>query len=116
MKTLRRLTSGNEPLVAPELLYVECASALVAGVRRNRWNGSDADAAYRLLVGLPLHAVSDRRHLERAWEMSRRYDNHPVYDMLYAAAAEAAGTVLITADETLLQRLGHLGCVRRPGT
>jgi predicted nucleic acid-binding protein len=63
---------------------------------------------------LPLQAVSDRRHLERAWELSRRYDNHPVYDMVYAAAAEALQTTLITADETLLRRLGHLGWVRGP--
>ncbi len=103
-------------MMAPELLYVECASVLVAGVRRNRWSGSDADAAYGLLMRLPVQKVSDRRHLERAWELSRRYDNHPVYDMLYAATAEAVGTVLITADETLLQRLGHLGWVQRPGT
>jgi predicted nucleic acid-binding protein len=34
--------------------------------------------------------------------------------MLYAATAEAFDTVFITADETLLQRLGHLGWVRRP--
>jgi predicted nucleic acid-binding protein len=67
-------------------------------------------------MGLPLQAVSDRRYVERAWELSRRYDNHPVYDMLYAATAEALGTTLITADETLLQRLGHLGWVRRTDT
>jgi predicted nucleic acid-binding protein len=114
MKTLRALTRRNEAVMAPELLYVECASALVAGVRRNRWTGSDADAAYGILMRLPLQAVSDRRHLDRAWELSRRYDNHPVYDMLYAATAEALGTTLITADETLLQRLAHLGWVRRP--
>ena len=116
MKTLHRLTRANDPVVAPELLYVECASALVGGVRRNRWTGSDADTAYELLMRLPVQAVSDRRHLERAWELSRRYDNHPVYDMLYAATAEAFDTVFITADATLLQRLGHLGWVRRPGT
>ena len=115
MKTLQRLTRANDAVVAPELLYVECASALVAGVRRNRWTGRDADAAYGLLMRLPVKAVSDRRHLDRAWELSRRYDNHPVYDMLYAATAEAAGTVLITADETLLGRLGNLGWVQRPG-
>ncbi len=115
MKTLQILTRANDALVAPELLYVECASALGAGVRRNRWTGTDADAAYRLLMRLPIKAVSDRRHLERAWELSRRHDNHPVYDMLYAATAEAAGTLFITADETLLLRLGHLGWVRRPG-
>jgi predicted nucleic acid-binding protein len=115
MKTLQLLTRGNHVVVAPELLYVECASALVAGVRRNRWTGIEADAAYGLLMRLPVKAVSDRRHLDRAWELSRRYDNHPVHDMLYAATAEAAGTVLITADETLLERLGNLGWVERPG-
>jgi len=115
MKTLHRLTRGNDAVIAPELLYVECASVLVAGVRRNRWSGFDADAAFGLLMRLPVQAVSDRRHLERAWELSRRYDNHPVYDMLYAATAEASNTVLITADETLLKRLSHLSWVQRPG-
>ncbi len=62
-----------------------------------------------------VECVSDRRHLARAWELSRRYDNHPVYDMLHAAIAEAAGMVFITADETLLERLGNLAWVRRPG-
>ena len=116
MKTLHQLTRANDSVVAPELLYIECSSALVAGVRRNRWTGTDADAAFALLMRLPVTTVSDHRHLDRAWELSRRYDNHPVYDMLYAAAAEAAGTVLITADETLLGRLGSLGWVQRPGT
>jgi predicted nucleic acid-binding protein len=114
MQTLQRLTRESDQLVAPELLYVECASALVAGVRRNRWSGTDADAAYRLLKRLPVRGVNDRRYLDRAWELSRRYDNHPVYDMLYVASAEAAGTTFITADETLLRRLGHLGWVRSP--
>jgi predicted nucleic acid-binding protein len=116
MRTLRRLIGARDAIVAPELLFVECANALVAGVRRSRWSGADADAAYGLLTRLPVRSVSDSRHLDRAWELSRRYDNHPVYDMLYAATAEAARTVLITADETLLQRLGRLGWIQRPGT
>jgi predicted nucleic acid-binding protein len=115
MATLRRLSRANELIVAPELLFVECASALAAGVRRHRWTGAAADVAYGVLAALPVQAVSDRRHIGRAWEMSRRYDNHPFYDMLYAAAAEATGAVFITADEMLLQRLGHLGWVQRPG-
>lgn len=116
MRTLQRLTREPDAVIAPELLFVECASALAAGVRRHRWSGAAADTAYGLLMRLPVRAVNDRRHLERAWELSRRYDNHPVYDMLYAATAEAAGTVLITADETLLHRLGRLGWVQRPST
>src|ERR1700693_6298835 len=64
MKTLHRLTRANDPAMAPELLYIECASALVAGVRRSRWTGSAADAAYGLRVRLAVQAVSDRRYLE----------------------------------------------------
>ncbi len=115
METLRRLIRTNEAVLAPELLFVECASALAAGVRRRRWTGAAADGAYGLLTRLPVQTVSDRRHLDRAWEMSRRYDNHPVYDMLYAATAEAAGTVLFTADQTLFDRLGNLGWVQLAG-
>ena len=115
MRTLLRLSRQNAVVLAPELLYVECASALATGVRRNRSTGAEADAAYTRLVRLPVRLVSDRRHLDRAWELSRRYDNHPVYDMLYAATAEAARTVLITMDEGLLQRLARHGWVERPG-
>lgn len=114
--TLRGLIRDGESIVAPELLFVECASALAAGVRRRRWTGAQADAAYDLLAELPVQAVGDRRYLDRAWEMSRRYDNHPVDDMLYAATADAFGAVFITADEVLLRRLSRLGWVQRPGT
>ncbi|MBO0838126.1 MAG: type II toxin-antitoxin system VapC family toxin [Actinobacteria bacterium] len=116
MATLRRLTRDGEAIVAPELLFVECANALAAGVRRRRWTGAQADAAYDLLAALPVRAVGDRRYLDRAWEMSRRYDNHPVHDMLYAATADAFGAVFITADEVLLRRLSRLGWVQRPRT
>ncbi|MGH7763734.1 MAG: type II toxin-antitoxin system VapC family toxin [Candidatus Dormibacteraceae bacterium] len=115
MRTLWRLSGGAAPVLAPELLLIECANVLAAGVRRGRWSGRSADSAYRRLKSLPVRVINDGRHLDRAWELSRRYDNHPVYDMLYAATAEAAGTTLITADETLLQRLGPLGWVHPPG-
>ena len=115
METLRRLVRTNEAVVAPELLFVECASALAAGVRRRRWTGAAADVAFGLLTELPIQTVRDRRYLDRAWELSRRYDNHPVYDMVYAATAEASGTVLVTADQTLFERLRKLGWVQLPG-
>ena len=116
MQTLHRLSRVEEAVIAPELLQLECANVLAAGVRRNRWTGTDADAACERLFALPIRLMSDRGHLPRAWELSRRYDNHPVCDMLYAAVAEAMGVELITADRVLLQRLGRLGWVRAPGT
>src|SRR5437870_8038031 len=100
MKTLHRLIRANDPVIAPELLYVECASALVAGVRSSRWTGSDADSAYGLLVRLPVRAVTDGRYLDRACELSRRDDNHQVYDKVYAAIAVEERNDGITAEET----------------
>jgi hypothetical protein len=45
METLRGLIRSNEQVLAPELLFVECANALVAGVRRRRWTGVAADVS-----------------------------------------------------------------------
>jgi predicted nucleic acid-binding protein len=32
--------------------------------------------------------LDEPRDLQRAWELSRRYDNHPIYDLLYVALAD----------------------------
>jgi predicted nucleic acid-binding protein len=52
---------------------------------------------------------------ERAFELARRYDNWPVYDMLYIALAERLGAEFYTSDESLSRRLAHLGWVREVG-
>jgi predicted nucleic acid-binding protein len=114
MRTLRRLASEGAELVAPRLLLIECSNALLTGVKRKRWSGAAADSAYGFLMRLPFRLADDAHHLERAWELSRRYDNHPIYDMVYVAVAEAAGTNLITADSTLGARLRHLRWIGGP--
>lgn len=110
----RRLKEEGAVLLAPRLLLVEAASALMRGLRRRRWSGVEADRALLALRRLPLHLVDDARYLDRAWELARRYDNHPVYDMVYVAVAERASTELITADRVLQQRLTHLPWVIGP--
>lgn len=114
MRTLRRLSSQGAELVAPRLLLIECSNALLTGVKRKRWSGAAADSAYALLLKLPLRLADDAHHLDRAWDLSRRYDNHPIYDMVYVAVAEAAGTTLITADATLRDRLKQLSWIDGP--
>jgi hypothetical protein len=47
--------------------------------------------------------------------LARRYDNWPVYDMLYVAVAERASTEFVTADRKLQACLAHLGWVRLVG-
>ena len=106
--------AGTEVL-APGLLWLETANALLTGIRRGRWSGADADAAAALLDRLPVRRVAEDRDHARAFELARRYDNWPVYDMLYVAVAERASTEFITADRKLQARLAHLGWVRLAG-
>lgn len=103
--------SGAE-LLAPGLLWLETANALLTGIRRGRWSGADADSAAVLLRRLPVRRVAeDHAH---AFELARRYENWPVYDMVYVAIAERAGTEFVTADARLRARLAHLGWVKLP--
>ena len=83
----------------------EVSNALLAGIRRGRWGGAAADAAWVLLRDIPIRLVDGAQDLDRAWDLARRYDAHPIYDMLYVALAERRGTELITADRALRERL-----------
>ncbi|TMF85978.1 MAG: type II toxin-antitoxin system VapC family toxin [Chloroflexi bacterium] len=47
-------------------------------------------------------------------ELARRYDNHPVDDMIYVALAERTATELVTADEALRRRLTHVDWIIGP--
>jgi len=58
--------------------------------------------------------VDDGRDLDRAWDLARRYDDHPIYDMVYVAVAERRGAVLVTADEGLRRRSSTLAWVVGP--
>jgi predicted nucleic acid-binding protein len=102
---------GTQP-AAPGLLWLQTANALLTGVRRGRWSGADADAACARLERIPLRRADSAPDEARAFELARRYENWPIYDMLYVALAERIGTELITADQRLAARLAHLGWVR----
>jgi predicted nucleic acid-binding protein len=104
--------AGAPDLVAPGLMWLEVQSALLFGVRRGRWSGAAADSAAALLERLPIRQLDTDGDRGRAFDLARRYDNWPVYDMLYVAVAERAGDVFVTADQKLRARLGHLGWVK----
>ena len=98
---LEQLAADQAELLAPRLLFEEVSNALLTGIRRGRWSGARADQAHILLGRLPIRLVDEPRDLERAWDLARRYDAHPIYDMLYVALAERRDTQLITADRSL---------------
>jgi predicted nucleic acid-binding protein len=111
---LARLADDDAELLAPRLLLEEVSNALLTGVRRGRWSGSAADASQALLSDLPLRIVDDSRDLERAWDLARRYDNHPIYDLVYVALAERREMQLVTSDAALRRRLVGLGHLVAP--
>jgi len=98
---LAQLAAEEAELLAPRLLMEEVSNALLSGIRRGRWSGTAADAARALLRRLPVRLVDEPRDLDRAWDLARRYDDHPIYDMLYVALAERRRTELVTADAAL---------------
>ncbi len=113
----RRLESwalSGARLLAPRLLVEEVTNALLTGCRRGRWSGAAADAAFVLLRKLPVSLADTPADLDRAWELSRRYDEHPVYDMVYVALAERTGEQLVTADDRLRKRLVGIDFVVAP--
>lgn len=112
---LERLAGENAELLAPRLLLEEVSNALLTGIRRGRWNGPAADASHLLLRRLPVRLVDEPRDLERAWDLARRYDDHPIYDMLYVALAERRRTQLVTADAALRELLAGFDWVLAPG-
>jgi predicted nucleic acid-binding protein len=112
---LKRLAQDDAELFAPRLLLEEVSNALLTGIRRGRWSGPAADASQHVLLRLPVRFVDERRDIERAWDLARRYDNHPIYDMLYVALAERRRTQLVTADATLRKRLGGFQWIVGPG-
>ncbi|MDQ3708232.1 MAG: type II toxin-antitoxin system VapC family toxin [Actinomycetota bacterium] len=114
LAALARLAVDDAELLAPRLLMEEVSNALLSGVRRQRWSGAAADTASSLLHELPVRLVDEPRDLDRAWDLARRYDNHPIYDLLYVALAERRHTQLVTADSTLRRRLGELDWVVAP--
>jgi predicted nucleic acid-binding protein len=115
-RLLRALAAQGDVVIAPRLVLEEVANALLTGVRRGRWDGTQADVAFMLLRRLPIRLLDSWEDLERAWDLSRRYDEHPVYDMLYVALAERLGERLVTADEQLQRRLAGLGFVVGPSS
>jgi predicted nucleic acid-binding protein len=111
-RLVRTLAAGRAEVVAPALVWLESSNALLTGIRRGRWNGEAADSAFSRLAGIPLVIADTSVDWQRAFELARRYDNWPVYDMVYVALAERLDTEFYTADDRLRARLVHLPWVR----
>ncbi len=105
LSLLRRLAAEGAEVLAPRLLIEEVSNALLTGVRRRRWTGTEADRAFEHLATLPITLADVTDDIARAWDLARRYDEHPIYDLVYVALAQRLGSSLLTADARLVARL-----------
>lgn len=92
----------GEPLLAPDWLLVEAANALWKQWRRGLIEPEPIDAILGMLAEA-LTLVDARGLVPRAAAIARAID-HPVYDCLYLAAAEAHGATLVSDDRALVAK------------
>ena len=100
----RLLLSHRLELHAPELLLSEYANVIWKKVRRGELTVSSeyTDALSDLRENVTLHPIGDL--IVRAMQASLDVD-HPVYDCLYLACAEATESRLVTADKKLANKV-----------
>ena len=98
-----RVRTGDDDVLAPDLLFVEVAHALWRKTAAREITAREADDAFALIgeSGLAVHPTAPL--LPRAMAVARRLD-HPVYDCVYLALAERERATLVTADHRLLRR------------
>jgi predicted nucleic acid-binding protein len=87
----------SETLVAPDLLFAECANALWVMARRKLISRSNATVAFAAIEAAPVRVVPLRAHAVAAQAIAFDLDQ-PVYDCLYLAVALAERAILVTAD------------------
>jgi predicted nucleic acid-binding protein len=91
-------------LVAPDLLFVECANVLWKKVRRGEMTAQEAEIAAQTLEQAEFAVMSTRGYLAVATSIAVEFD-HPAYDAVYLAVAEASDLRLVTADERLVRKV-----------
>jgi predicted nucleic acid-binding protein len=100
----RRLLEPQSPLIAPDLIVAEVASAMWKRVMAGEGDARQAPLTAASLPRffarlLPLSPLAARA-VEIAAEL-----RHPVYDCFYLALAEREDATFVTADRRLVGRL-----------
>ncbi len=109
--TTEALALRDRALAAPDLLIAECANILWKKVRRNELSEQEALFAAGLLARADIELMAMRPYLEAAVRIAVALD-HPAYDCIYIALAEAEELRFVTADMSLLGKVGQQASAR----
>jgi predicted nucleic acid-binding protein len=98
-----RLLDGGDALFAPDFLLIEFGNIVWKKVRLGELARRDGDAALAVLRSGPVGLVDTTPLVERALQLAHEVD-HPLYDCLYLATAEAVDATVATADRSFFDR------------
>jgi predicted nucleic acid-binding protein len=99
-----RLLVGKGVLHAPDLIYAELANVIWKRHGRGEIDGEEASRLLADLRRLPLEITPCGDLVEAALELALR-TGRSVYDCLYLALAVRARSVLVSADQRLVNAL-----------
>jgi predicted nucleic acid-binding protein len=91
--------------VAPPLFLSEGISVIRNRAYRKHLLADEADEAAKSFLNLPVEIVSPSGLVERAWELSKKFERPNAYDSHYLALAENLQREFWTADERLFNTL-----------
>lgn len=94
-------------LIAPQLIYAECANIIWKMARRAELTPEEAMGATTVIDDFAVQTVSMRELVPMAVDFSIRLD-HPVYDCFYLALAALHECPLVTADGKLHRKVHAL--------
>jgi predicted nucleic acid-binding protein len=112
--TEEALALRSRPLAAPDLLTAECANILWKKARRAELSEREAVLAAGLLARADIELMPMRPYLETAVRIALTLD-HPAYDCIYLALAEVEGIRFVTADMSLVRKVGRRASRRYAG-
>ena len=97
------LLGGGDALFAPDFLLIEFGNIVWKKVRLGELARDDGDAALVALRNGPVGLIGTPPLLERALHLAHEIE-HPLYDCLYLATAEAVAATVATADRRFVDR------------
>jgi predicted nucleic acid-binding protein len=101
-----RALLGRVDLVAPTLIHIEVGNAVWKKRRRGEFiDDPDLTALPELLASVLL-TIDETPMMKRALSIALELD-HPIYDCVYLAVAEALDQELVTADAKFCKTLSN---------
>jgi predicted nucleic acid-binding protein len=94
------LLSSGEPMIAPDLVVAEVCNAGWKSLRRREIDAAQFEEIVIDVSRAFVRLVSLDQLIPRTAALARELD-HPIYDCLYLALAEAEDVTMVTADRRL---------------